>query len=218
MKGDAQPLIKFFDGSDKRSIIPLYQRNYDWKEENCKQMFLDLMKLHNSNRRSHFFGSIVSSIQSGTEDRFIIDGQQRITTVSLLLIAMVNAKKEGLIEATDAKLVEKIFKRYLVDEYQEDERKVKLKPIKKDMQAFDALLYKPKEQYIKESNVTRNYDLFYDKITRARLTIDELFETIKKLEVINIRLDEDDDPQLIFESLNSTGLDLSEQTKYVITY
>ena len=213
MKGDAQPLIKFFDGSDKRFIIPLYQRNYDWKEENCEQLFQDLMKLHNSDRKSHFFGSIVSSIQSGTEDRFIIDGQQRITTVSLLLIAMVNAKKEGLIEAIDAKLVEKIFKRYLVDEYQEDERKVKLKPIKKDMQAFDALLYKPKDQYIKESNVTRNYDFFYDKITRAGLTLDELFETIKKLEVINIRLDEDDDPQLIFESLNSTGLDLSEADK-----
>lgn len=213
MKGDAQPLIKFFDGSDKRFIIPLYQRNYDWKEGNCEQLFQDLMKLHNSDRKSHFFGSIVSSIQSGTEDRFIIDGQQRITTVSLLLIAMVNAKKEGLIEAIDAKLVEKIFKRYLVDEYQEDERKVKLKPIKKDMQAFDALLYKPKDQYIKESNVTRNYDFFYDKITRAGLTLDELFETIKKLEVINIRLDEDDDPQLIFESLNSTGLDLSEADK-----
>ena len=75
----------------------------------------------------------MSSIQSGTEDRYIIDGQQRITTVSLMLIAMVNAKKEGLIDADDAKLVEKIFKRYLVDEYQEDERKVKLKPIKKDM-------------------------------------------------------------------------------------
>lgn len=213
MKGEAQPLIKYFDGSDKRFIIPLYQRNYDWKEENCEQLFQDLMKLHNSDRKSHFFGSIVSSVQSGTEDRFIIDGQQRITTVSLLLIAMVNAKKDGLIEATDAKLVEKIFKRYLVDEYQEDERKVKLKPIKKDMQAFDALLYKPKDQYIKESNVTRNYDFFYDKITRAGLTLDELFETIKKLEVINIRLDEDDDPQLIFESLNSTGLDLSEADK-----
>ena len=213
MKGEAQPLIKYFDGSDKRFIIPLYQRNYDWKEENCEQLFQDLMKLHNSDRKSHFFGSIVSSVQSGTEDRFIIDGQQRITTVSLLLIAMVNTKKDGLIEATDAKLVEKIFKRYLVDEYQEDERKVKLKPIKKDMQAFDALLYKPKDQYIKESNVTRNYDFFYDKITRAGLTLDELFETIKKLEVINIRLDEDDDPQLIFESLNSTGLDLSEADK-----
>lgn len=213
MKGDAQPLIKFFDGSDKRFIIPLYQRNYDWKEENCEQLFQDLIKLHNSDRKNHFFGSIVSSIQSGTEDRYIIDGQQRITTVSLMLIAMVNARKEGLIEATDSKLVDKIFKRYLVDEYQEDERKVKLKPIKKDMQAFDALLYTLKEQYVKGSNVTRNYDFFYDKIIHSGLTLDELFETIKKLEVINIRLDEDDDPQLIFESLNSTGLDLSEADK-----
>lgn len=66
---------------------------------------------------------------------------------------------------------------------------------------------------IKESNVTRNYDFFYDRVIRSGLTIDELFETIKKLEVINIRLDADDDPQLIFESLNSTGLDLSEADK-----
>ena len=213
MKGDAQPLIKFFDGSDKRFIIPLYQRNYDWKEDNCEQLFQDLLKMHHSNRKSHFYGSIVSSIQAGTEDRFIIDGQQRITTVSLLLIAMVNAFKVGDIQATDGKLVDKIFKRYLVDEYQEDERKVKLKPIKKDMDAFDALLYKPKEQYLKGSNVTRNYEFFYDKIVKSGLTMDELFETIKKLEVINIKLDEDDDPQLIFESLNSTGLDLSEADK-----
>lgn len=213
MKGDAQPLIKFFDGSDKRFIIPLYQRNYDWKEENCEQLFEDLVKLHKSNRKSHFFGSIVSSIQSGSEDRFIIDGQQRITTVSLLLIAMVNAQKEGLIKVTDTKLKEKIFKRYLVDEYQEDERKVKLKPIKKDMQAFDALLYNPKDQYIKESNVTRNYVFLFDKVIDSGLSMDELFEAIKRLEVINIRLDEDDDPQLIFESLNSTGLDLSEADK-----
>ena len=213
MKGDAQPLIKFFDGSDKRFIIPLYQRNYDWKEENCEQLFQDLLKMHHSDRKSHSFGSIVSNIQSGTEDRFIIDGQQRITTVSLMLIAMVNAYKAGDIQATDSKLVDKIFKRYLVDEYQEDERKVKLKPIKKDMDAFDSLLYKPKDQYIKGSNVTRNYEFFYDKITKSGLTMDELFETIKKLEVINIKLDEDDDPQLIFESLNSTGLDLSEADK-----
>ena len=82
------------------------------------------------------------------------------------------------------------------------------------MQAFDALLYKPKDQYIKESNVTRNYDFFFDKIIHCGLTLDEIFETIKKLEVINICLDEDDDPQLIFESLNSTSLDLSEADKY----
>lgn len=213
MKGEAQPLIKYFDGSDKRFIIPLYQRNYDWKIDNCKQLFQDLMTLHNSNRKSHFFGSIVSSIKAGSEDRFIIDGQQRITTVSLMLIAMVNGYKEGLLEADDKKLVEKIFKRYLVDEYQEEERKVKLKPIKKDMQAFDALLYLPKEKYIKESNVTRNYDFFYDEIQKCGLKLDDLFDCIKKLEVINIKLEEGDDAQLIFESLNSTGLDLSEADK-----
>lgn len=93
-----------------------------------------------------------------------------------------------------------------MDEYQEDERKVKLKPIKKDMEAFDALLYKSREQYIKESNVTRNYDFFYDRVIRSGLTIDELFETIKKLEVINIRLDADDDPQLILKVSTQQGL------------
>lgn len=68
----------------------------------------------------------MSSIENGSEDRFIIDGQQRITTVSLILIALVNAYKANEIESSDKKITEKIFKRYLVDEYQEDERKVKL--------------------------------------------------------------------------------------------
>lgn len=58
MKGDAQPLIKFFDGSDKRFIIPLYQRNYDWKEENCEQLFSDLLNLHERNRKSHFLEAL----------------------------------------------------------------------------------------------------------------------------------------------------------------
>ena len=75
MKGDAQPLIKFFDGSDKRFIIPLYQRNYDWKEENCEQLFNDLLNLHESNRKSHFFGSIVSIIQPGKLMQIRIDGR-----------------------------------------------------------------------------------------------------------------------------------------------
>ena len=87
MKGEAQPLIKYFDGSDKRFIIPLYQRNYDWKVENCEQLFQDLMKLHTSGRKSHFFGSIVSSIVQGSEDRFIIDGQQRITALMTAVAA-----------------------------------------------------------------------------------------------------------------------------------
>ena len=216
MKGDAQPLIKFFDGSDKRFIIPLYQRNYDWKEDNCEQLFQDLLKMHHSNRKSHFFGSIVSSIQAGTEDRFIIDGQQRITTVSLLLIAMVNAFKVGDIQATDGKLVDKIFKRYLVDEYQEDERKVKLKPIKKDMDAFDALLYKPKEQYLKGSNVTRNYEFFYDKIVKSwlpqpqeiNIRTPEPLDVIKILKLILIKPQVTVHPDLVTYLLDHPGREM----------
>lgn len=214
MKGEAQPLIKYFDGSDKRFIIPLYQRNYDWTIDNCTQLFEDLMKLHrNPDRKSHFFGSIVSYIESGSEIRHIIDGQQRITTVSLILIALVNACKDGKIEAEDPKITEKIYKRYIVDEYQEDERKVKLKPIKKDMESFDALIYNGKDKYVQSSNVTKNYNFFYDSIVHNGLTVDEYFDCLKKLEIINIKLDDSDDPQLIFESLNSTGLDLKEADK-----
>ena len=213
MKGDAIKLIQFFEGGSKRFIIPLYQRNYDWKEENCKQLFKDLMNLHLSGRSSHFFGSIVSSKDKTSEDRYIIDGQQRITTVSLLMIAMVNAYKKGLIKATNPQIAEMIYQWYLVDIFRQDERKIKLKPIKKDMEAFDALIYKDEDAYLGSSNVTRNYNFFLDQILKSGLTIDEIYNTISRLEVINILLDSDDDPQLIFESLNSTGLDLSEADK-----
>ena len=214
MKGEAVELIKIFDGADKRFIIPLYQRNYDWKEENCKQLFSDLISLHNNpKRKSHFFGSIVSQIQEDTDIRLIIDGQQRITTVSLILIALVKAAKKGDIKYQRADLIDKIFKSYLVDEYLDSERKVKLKPIKNDMKAFDALLYLNEDQYLKESNVTRNYLYFYDKIIKCGLSLDELFNVIKRLVIIDIKLSREDDAQLIFESLNSTGLDLSEADK-----
>ncbi|MCD8281821.1 MAG: DUF262 domain-containing protein [Prevotella sp.] len=201
------------DGSRNQFIIPLYQRNYDWKIENCKQLFNDLMTLHKSGRKTHFFGSIVSCIQADTGHWVIIDGQQRITTVSLLLIALVNAYKAGSIKAEKADKADEIYECFLVNKFKKSERKVKLKPIKKDMEAFDALIYKPEEQYIDGSNVTRNYKYLYDRVLKSGLTIDELCDAVEGLEVINILLDKDDDPQLIFESLNSTGLDLSEADK-----
>ena len=86
MKGDAKPLVKFLEGADNRFIIPVYQRNYDWKQNNCKQLYNDLIKIIKDNRKSHFFGSIVSTLYdgAGSSDYLIIDGQQRITTISLL--------------------------------------------------------------------------------------------------------------------------------------
>lgn len=222
MKGNAQPLIKFFDGSDKRFVIPLYQRNYDWKEKHCRQLFVDLLKVHEKDKPSHFFGSIVSQIFH-SDDRYIIDGQQRLTTVSLILLALVNGYKNRLnkdkedanigINFRDLNLPRKIFNRYLIDEYNDDERKIKLKPINKDMQAFDALVCGEADDYISDSNITRNYLYFYDQIQKSGLDGDDIFEAIKRLHIISILLDNDDDPQLIFESLNSTGLELSEADK-----
>jgi len=214
MKGDSQKLIKFFEGADKRFCIPLYQRNYDWKEENCRQLFADLIRVHREKSKSHFFGSIVSCVADYDDEvRLIIDGQQRITTVSLILIAMINAALAGDLVCDKKDRITFIRNAYLVDEYQENERKVKLKPIKKDMNAFDALIYKTPEEYINESNVTKNYRFFYEKIKTCGLKLEELLDAVKKLEIINVRLERDDDPQLIFESLNSTGLDLSESDK-----
>ena len=214
MRGESQKLYRFFEGAEKRFLIPLYQRNYDWKEDNCRQLFSDLVNVHTQNKKSHFFGSIVSSIANEEEDvRLIIDGQQRITTVSILLIAMIKAAQNGDLEYNDAKKIDYIKETYLIDKYNESERKVKLKPIINDMAAFDALLFKDKDEYVSTSNITRNFLYFYDRIHTCGLKLEDLLEAVRKLEVINIRLGADDDAQLIFESLNSTGLDLSEADK-----
>lgn len=214
MKGEDKKLVRFFEGSDKRFIIPLYQRNYDWEIKHCRHLFSDLVKLHEEGRRSHFFGSIVTSRANDINDDYlVIDGQQRITTISLLLIAMVNAAKAGDLEYSDERKIDMIYKTYIVDEYQDDERKVKLKPIKNDQKSFDTLIYDDPENYVHESNVTRNYEFFYNELKSCPLKLEDIFESVKKLVVIDIRLEREDDAQLIFESLNSTGLDLSEADK-----
>lgn len=214
MKGEDKKLVRFFEGSDKRFIIPLYQRNYDWEIKHCRHLFSDLVKLHEEARRSHFFGSIVTCRANDVNDDYlVIDGQQRITTISLLLIAMVNAAKAGDLAYDEERKIEKIYNTYIIDEYQDNERKVKLKPIKNDMKSFDALIYEGPENYVRESNVTRNYEFFYNELKSCKLKLEDIFESIKKLVVIDIRLERDDDAQLIFESLNSTGLDLSEADK-----
>lgn len=215
MNGQAKPLVKFLDGSDTRFIIPVYQRNYDWKIENCRQLYDDLKKVIENKRESHFFGSVVSvaNTKGASSEMLIIDGQQRITTISLLFLAVVNLLKEGKITSEKPNLCEKIENTYLLDPYQPEEKKVKLKPIKDDQDAF-LKLFDTDEEYNHASNVTQNYLYFYNRILDGELTADELFTAVCSLVIIDISLDpQKDDAQLIFESLNSTGLDLSEGDK-----
>ena len=177
MKGSECKFVKYMEGSDKRFVIPVYQRNYDWKTENCKQLYDDLVKIINGKRKSHFFG---------------ID--------------------KGVLNPGTANLKQRIYEEYLVDKWQPEETRIKLKPVKNDQKAFGKLFDDP-DEHIRESNLTVNYGYFYDRIQKQEITIDELYDAICCLEIINIRLDKDDNPQLIFESLNSTGLDLSEGDK-----
>lgn len=215
MKGSASYLLKFLEGSSTRFVIPVCQRNYDWKKENCKQLFDDLVRIIKEKKKSHFFGSIVSCAH-GRNEVVIIDGQQRVTTISIILIAMINAIKKGVVTPVDSALSCRIEETYIVDKYRKDERKVRLKPFRNDCEAFDKLIYNEEYEFISESKVTINYRYFYDRIVNAKeISVDELFDAINSLEIIDIELEPDhgDDPQLIFESLNSTGLDLTEADK-----
>lgn len=185
------------------------------KQKQCEQLFNDLVQIIKKNRKSHFFGSIVTSSanKGGKSDYLVIDGQQRITTISILFTAMVNLMKSGLVEADDKRLAEKIEKKFLVDEYQTEERKLRLKPIKDDCVSFDKLITNDPTEFVESSNITQNYYYFENRIKKNEISIDDLYEAIFRLEIIDIFLDKEDNPQLIFESLNSTGLDLTEGDK-----
>ena len=95
MKGEDIKLLEFLDGQSKRFIIPIYQRNYDWKKKNCECLYNDLVQLALEKNKNHFLGSIVwvddCNSSSYFTSRIIIDGQQRITTIFLLLLAIYNS-------------------------------------------------------------------------------------------------------------------------------
>jgi uncharacterized protein with ParB-like and HNH nuclease domain len=209
MKGYETKLVAYMQGSSKRFVIPVYQRNYEWKLENCKQLYDDLVVIVRKGRKSHFFGSIVS-VYDQKEEFLIIDGQQRLTTVSLLLLAMHKLLKEG--NAEEIKLSNRIYEEYLIDKWQDDDTRIKLKHVKDDQKAF-VKLFEDDSEHIHESSLTINYNYFYERIKKNEVSVEQLFDAITKLEIINITLSEDDNPQLIFESLNSTGVDLSEGDK-----
>lgn len=190
MKGDAKQLVEFLDGAKNRFIIPVYQRNYDWNEKQCRQLFDDLIQISVEKRKSHFFGSIVSTHASdgSKSDYLIIDGQQRITTISLLFTAMVNLLKSGILKSQNETLQQEIEETFLVDKYRKEERKLRLKPIKDDMEAFDKLLYNDSSDFVAGSNITANYQFFYDEIQNMPVSIDEFYDSIGKLEIIDILL------------------------------
>ena len=214
MKANENKILRLLSGDDKQFIIPVYQRAYSWKKENCIQLMKDLKDVCEYNYDSHFFGSIVyvSQNNGACDEYIIIDGQQRITTVSLLLLAIRNYLKENE-DAVSGLNPDKISA-YLTDEFAEDEKKLKLKLVQGDDDAYNKLIHNGTP--IADNCITANYDYFYSQI--QAMTSDEiiaLFNAVKKLDIVCVSLQPaiGDDPQLIFESMNSTGLDLEPSDK-----
>lgn len=235
MKGSEAKMTAFMEGADKRYVIPVYQRKYDWKYENCRQLYDDLKKIVTDGRESHFFGSIVSAVvPNGSKIEYhIIDGQQRLTTITLLLLAIRNLISQGKVTTNEGKLDEQISQRFLISPWASEDDKIKLRPVKSDREAL-AKLFGDEEDYDHSSNLTINYQFFCDMLIKEEVPVADLYAAIGKLEIISITLDQGDNAQLIFESLNSTGLALTEgdkirnyvlmglpaqnQTKYYDTY
>lgn len=212
MKASETNLNRFLAQPDTQFIIPVYQRNYDWNKTQCEELFDDIIKVGSDEKHtSHFVGSIVyihDNVYSvaGIRELSIIDGQQRLSTVTLIYIALYTLAKETGNQA----LVNRIQETYLINKFAQEEEKLKLRPTEHNDKALKFLLKNdPDDEYKDYSRLIENYNYFKGRITTEN--IDSIIQGLNKLIFVEISLERDkDDPQKIFESLNSTGLELSQ--------
>ena len=190
--------------------VPVYQRNYDWSNVQCEKLYQDIMLAHERDHK-HFTGTIVYIVGlngSNLSEVLIIDGQQRMTTVYILLKALYDAAK-GVSTRIEEEIQEVMFNRNCEEKY-----KVKLKPIKSDNEQLLLLIKDKIDDMDRNSNIYKNY-IFFKTMIEETLNngceLGDILDGIKKLEIVEIILDKSqgDEPQKIFESINSTGLDLS---------
>ena len=211
MRGQVSGILSVYGNVDRELIIPVYQRNYDWRDKHCAQLLEDLQALVHEDRGAHFFGSVVGDPES-TFRWVVIDGQQRLTTVSLLMLALVRLLEDGTLESTEDGLAEKIRRNYLVRDGETASPRFRLKPVKHDAEAYRRL-FRSDRAPLEASTITKNYRYFLEHLPRMGLSGDEIWKAIQGLEVMILDLEKQDDAQRIFESLNSTGLALSEADK-----
>ncbi len=218
MKGAENNIYKFMSGGE-RYIIPCYQRPYSWKEKNCRDLFDDMINLlkrsHNDFTATHFIGSIVCQQVKGPQSGyFIIDGQQRLTTIYLFYLALYRIAKK---QADSNDIAPSIKFKILTDSSSGgigSLGKHRFELSADDQLAMDKLFADDVNEYVKDSKLTTNYLLFCQWIEELpQLNLSDLLEVTKRLVFIEINLDQGDNAQRIFESLNSTGVVLSEGDK-----
>lgn len=206
MKAEDGNVLKIFNG-DTQFIVPLYQRMYSWKEEQCKRLWDDIVFLEKHNKKGHFIGSIVCVVESasisGTSKFMVIDGQQRLTTLTILLIALRDFLSSKNVTTS-------ITRKFLKNDTESENDKYKLALTYNDKDVLIKLIENAPVDDIKNSRILDAYNYFSNQITSSDLTQEQIESAIAKLQIVNIILDASDNPQSIFESLNSTGMDLSQ--------
>jgi uncharacterized protein with ParB-like and HNH nuclease domain len=205
MQASETKLRQLIEGT-KQYVVPLFQRPYSWSEKQWKVLWTDVHeKARHADGRPHFFGSIVTtpakSVPQGVGKFLLIDGQQRLTTVQVLLAALRDlADARGVTPLRD-----RIEGQYLTNTYEEGDEKLKILPTQNDRPAFRAIIWK--HQPIPPSLLKRCYEYYLGRLDR--LSTDDLDAlhraAVDRLSLVSITCDEHDNPHLIFESLNAKG-------------
>lgn len=212
MQASPAKVIEYFNG-EKQNLIPLFQRRYTWAKKDWQALWEDLMVQYELDDSStHFMGAVVSlparSVPVGVSKYLIIDGQQRLSTVSILLCALRDS-----LDATSASRIQEV---YLTNRYRSPEDLLKLVPTQADRDSYRALVI-DREIGNNSGPMIDAYLYFRNAITStvdsdyAAISSEKLLSTIEhNLQIVMINLDEVDDPYLIFESLNAKGEPLTQ--------
>jgi uncharacterized protein with ParB-like and HNH nuclease domain/predicted transport protein len=217
VKATEANLLKFLRKSPQ-FVIPIYQRNYSWTAMQCRQLWTDLMRAgRDAKVNAHFIGSIVyverglSSVTS-QEALLVIDGQQRLTTSTLLIAALAkHFESNNLGELLEAFSNKKLRNYYLLNPDEDGERHFKLILSETDKETLLAILQNVPMPAETSSRINENYELFQQLINENQGELEAICQGLAKLVIVDVSLDRaHDNPQLVFESMNSTGLELSQ--------
>ncbi|WRB08163.1 DUF262 domain-containing protein [Helicobacter pylori] len=207
MKATQSTINDFFALTGTIFSIPVYQRNYTWEEENCEKLLQDIVGI-SQNKKTHFMGSITYILHLIDDEKslrqlqefVIIDGQQRITTIMLLL------------KAIETKIQNEWIKKEIDGLLNLSGQRLRLKPIKSDKEAFDLVMQNRSHELQGVSHIRNNYRFFtkeLDKYLEKGYRIEEIYGAFLRLKIVAIGLElGEDDPQVVFESINATGVQL----------
>jgi uncharacterized protein with ParB-like and HNH nuclease domain len=213
MRASPTSILHLMQLPKQQFVIPVYQRTYKWTRIHCGQLLHDIQNVKNPNSKNHFIGSIVyisdqNTLATQVKPLTIIDGQQRLTTISLLLIAIRDYLEK--FNNPNLPIQSDEIQQYLVNTHSKPNEYIKLQLTRQDKEIFDALVKKEKID-VEYHSILNNYQYFLDFLKSGQYDIESIYNGIARLIIVEVSLDREyDDPQLIFESLNSTGEKLTE--------